>query len=270
MTMKKQMTPQEILITPPLAAHWLQFNTGNRKLPVNNSKYYAELIRKGEFLTTHQALAFTGDIENPGRLLDGQTRLTAIIATGKPIRQWVFWNAPEVTFSAIDGGKPRTFVDHNPDFDRQSISVVNVFWWLSQPSVRKITRTDADKIWAAFGQQFQQLIECCPTSRKGLTCSAVKAAFCLCMYQNPTKAQEIALIYRNLALEKTENVPVSANRLCFKLLSVIGGGWEAIKVQFPFTHKAITPKNWPLTKLYGPEEDYFNNLALTIRNEARL
>jgi hypothetical protein len=268
--MKKPMTPQEILITPAIAAQWLQFNTGNRSLPINNSKYYAELIRKGEFLTTHQALAFTGDIDNPGRLLDGQTRLTAVIATGKPIKQWVFWNAPEVTFAAIDGGKPRTFVDHNPDYDRQSIAVVNVFWWLCQPSLRKITRTDADKIWEAFGSQYQQLMDCCPTARKGLTCSAVKAAFCLCMYQNKSKAGDIANIYRNLALEKAENLPVSATRLCFKLLTIVGGGMDAIKVQFPFTHKAITPSNWSLTKLYGPEDDYFQTLAKTIKSAANL
>ncbi|MDA1277478.1 MAG: hypothetical protein O2960_26045 [Verrucomicrobia bacterium] len=268
--MKKQMIPQEILITPLLAAQWLQFNTGNRNLPVNNSKYYAELIRKGEFLTTHQALAFTGDIESPGRLLDGQTRLTAVIATGKPIKQWVFWNAPEVTFAAIDGGKPRSFVDHNPDYDKQSISVVNVFWWLSQPSVKRITRTDADKIWNAFGQQYQQLIDCCPTARKGLTCAAVRAAFCLCMYQNQSQAVEIANIYRNLALEKAENLPVAATRLCFKLLTIVGAGLEAVRVQFPFTHKAITPCNWSLTKLYGPESDYFQTLTKTIKSAANL
>lgn len=268
--MKKQMEPQEVLITPALAQQWLTFNTGNRNLPANNAKYYAELIRKGEWLTTHQALAFTGDIENPGRLLDGQTRLTAVVATGIPIKQWVFWNAPEITFAAIDGGKPRTFVDHNPDFDKGSIAVVNVLWWLSQPSLRRITRTDADKIWGAFGKHYTSLIEVCPTARKGLTCAAVRAAFCLGMYENPKQANEIANIYRNLALEKTENLPVSANRLCFKLLSIEGSGLNAIRIQFPFTHKAINPKNWSLTKLYGPEGDYFKNLSGQIQAAANL
>jgi len=263
--MNKTMEPQEILITPALAAHWLTFNTANRNLPVGNSKHYAELIRKGEFLTTHQALAFTGDIDNPERLLDGQTRLSAIISTGKSIRQWVFWNAPEITFRAIDGGKPRSFVDHNPDFTSASIAVVNVFWWLCNSSPSKITRTDADKIWNCFGPSFNTLMEHAPGSRKGLTAASVRAAFCLCMLENPKKAQEMAKIYRSLSLEKTENIPVSANRLCFKLLSIAGGGMVSGRIQFSFTHKAITPENWSLTKLYGPEQDYFDNLSEKIR-----
>jgi hypothetical protein len=266
----KKMQPEEVLITPQMAKWLLQFNIGNRNLPVGNAKYYAELIKNGEFLTTHQALAFTGDMQRPKRLLDGQTRLTAIIDTGIPVKQWIFWNAPEVTFQAIDGGKPRSFSDHNPEYTKQSIALVNIFFWLSKPCVRKITKTDADKIYDVFGPYFDMLMDSCPTARKGISCAAVRAAFCLTMKENESSAKEIALIYRNMVLEKLENTPVSANRLFIKLLSVVGGGMDAMRVQFPFTHKAMTPKNWGLTKLYGPEESYFQDLSVKIKNYCSL
>lgn len=248
----------------------MEYNTGNRNLPLSNAKYYAELIRKGEFITTHQALAFTGDINNPGRLLDGQTRLTAVISTGIPIKQWVFWNAPEVTFKAIDGGKSRSFVDHNPEYDKKTIAVLNVFWWLSQNSPIKITKTDADKLRKAFGKQIEILTATCATGEKRFSSSTVKAAFCLSMYQNPDKAQDIANIYRNMVLKKIENLPVSANRLFVKLLTVNGGGFDGIRIQFPMVHKAVTPSNWSLQKLYGPDDDYFRSLASIIKSAAQL
>jgi len=122
--MKTNMKPELIEITPELAAEWLKYNHDNRNLPVGNSKYYARLIESGEFFLTHQGLAFTGNRDNPGRLIDGQTRLTAIIATGTNITQWVFWNCSEHTFQAIDGGKQRSFIDHH-GWDKQRIAFVN-------------------------------------------------------------------------------------------------------------------------------------------------
>lgn len=265
------MHAQEIIITPELAAEWMKFNVGNRNLPKGNAKYYSELIRRGEFLTTHQALAFTGSPSSPGRLLDGQTRLTAVMDTGIPIKQWVFWGAPEITFKAIDGGKPRSFVDHNPEFTKRTISVVNVFWTLCHSGFPiKITKTDADKIWGVFGHHYETLLEKCAVNEKSLSNSTVKAAFCWCMHQNPDSAQDIADAYRNLVLKRIENLPVSANRLFVKLIGVMGGGWENTRLQFYYTHKAITPSNWSLQKIYGPDEEYYKALAINLKSAAGL
>lgn len=267
--MKTNMKPELIEITPALAAEWMKYNNGNRKLPVGNSKYYARLIESGEFILTHQGLAFTGNRENPERLLDGQTRLTAIIQTGMPITQWVFWNTPDHTFQALDGGKPRSFIDHH-GWDKQRIAFVNILHWLSAPTIRKITKTEADKIWDAFGQQFTDLMAECPSCRKFISVSAVRAAVVITMHQNPDKSDQIAAIYRRMVFEQVHELPTSASRLFVKLLSVVGGGRDAIMVQFPFANKALTPKNWTLTKLYGPDEKYFQELSEYIRKHAEL
>jgi len=269
MAMKTNMKPELIEITPELAAKWLKYNTGNRKLPIGNMKYYARLIETGEFMLTHQALAFTGTKENPQLLLDGQTRLNAVVSTGMPIYQWVFWNASAHTFPALDGGKVRSFIDHH-GWDKKKIAFVNILFWLSKPHIRKITKTEADKIWDAFGSHFTALINECPSEKKFVTCSAVRAGTVLAMHQNPDKADEICKIYRNLVLDRLNELPASICRLYPKLLTIVGGGRDAIWVQVPFTHKAMTPSNWGLTKLYGPESDYFTKTQEYISKAAKL
>jgi hypothetical protein len=249
MAMNK-MQPELVHITPSLAASWLKFNEGNRRLPVGNSKYYARLIEAGEFQLTHQALAFSGTKANPIRLLDGQTRLTAVIETGIPIWQWVFWNTPDSTFSVLDGGKQRTFSDHH-GWDKSKIAFVNVMHWMGPGGMTKITKTEADSIYDAFGGYYEMLMAECPTAKKQIACSSVRAATVLAMHQNHTESPMIAAAYRDMVLEKFESMPPSVRQLYAKLKSVIGGGREAIMVQFPFTHKAMTPSNFSVSRLVG-------------------
>lgn len=267
--MKTNMKPELVEITPELAASWLKYNTGNRKLPLGNMKYYSRLIQTGEFLLTHQAIAFTGTKEDPQRLLDGQTRLNAVVNTGISIYQWVFWNASEHTFPALDGGKQRSFVDHH-GWDKKRIAFVNILFWLSMPTIRKITKTEADKIWDAFGPQFTDLMAECPSEKKFISCSAVRAGVVMAMHQNKHESNSIAQIYRNMVLDRLNELPSSACRLYPKLGTVVGGGRDAIWIQFPFAHKAMTPKNWNLTKLYGPESDYFQKTQEYIASSANL
>jgi hypothetical protein len=264
-----KMQPELVHITPSLAASWLKYNEGNRRLPVGNSKHYARLIEAGEFQLTHQALAFSGTKANPIRLLDGQTRLTAVIQTGIPIWQWVFWNTPDSTFTVLDGGKTRSFSDHH-GWEKQKIAFVNVIHWFGPAGLRKITKGEADKIWSAFGGCYEQLMEVCPSQKKGVTCSAVKVGTVIAMHRNPKQRDEIASAYRALALGHMEEMPVSVGRLFVKLLTVVGGGRDAIMVQLPFTEKAMTPRNFPNTKLYGPDKNYFQELAAYIEAKANL
>jgi len=267
--MKTNMTPELVYITPHLAAKWLQYNQGNRKLPIGNSKHYSRLIESGEFQLTHQALAFSGTKENPVRLLDGQTRLTAVMDTGIPIWQWVFWNTPDSTFSVLDGGKQRTFSDHH-GWEKRKIAFVNVIHWFGPAGLRKITKTEADKIWSAFGECYEQMMEACPTQKKQITSSAAKVGTVIAMHKHPKNREEIAAAYRALALGHMEEMPVSVGRLFVKLLTVVGGGRDAIMVQLPFTEKAMTPRNFSNTKLYGPDKNYFQELSAYIEAKANL
>lgn len=253
--MKTKMQPELVTITPQIAAEWLKYNTGNRKLPVGNSKHYAKLLESGEFMLTHQAMAFTGTRTEPGRLLDGQTRLTAVIETGISMMQWVFWGCDDQTFAVLDGGKQRSFSDHH-GWDKQKISFVNILHWVSSGmKIAKITKTEADSIWESYGRQFGILMDACPSQRKKISCAAVRAGVCVAMKQNPSRENEIAGFYRAMVLENFSDLPAGICRLFIKLNDVVGGGRDAITYQMPLTTKVMTPKQWEIAVIYPPSDD---------------
>lgn len=95
-------------ITPELAKKWLSRNVGNRSFRPYKAKWFARLIENGEFVLTHQGIAFDDD----GNLIDGQHRLSAIVMTGKSVQMFVSkgFNRNEV-ITAIDLGAKRNTAD---------------------------------------------------------------------------------------------------------------------------------------------------------------
>jgi hypothetical protein len=94
-------------ITPVRAAEWLEANTTNRPLSRAVVRSFAEAMRRGEWLVTHQGIAF--DVK--GVLVDGQHRLAAIIEADRPVELTVFTEVAEGTFDVLDIGKRRTAAD---------------------------------------------------------------------------------------------------------------------------------------------------------------
>jgi hypothetical protein len=94
-------------ITPARAAEWLRANTTNRPLSRPVVRSFAEAMRRGEWLVTHQGIAFDGN----GVLVDGQHRLAAVIEADQPVEMTVFTEVPEGAFDVLDTGKRRTAAD---------------------------------------------------------------------------------------------------------------------------------------------------------------
>ena len=94
-------------ITPARAVQWLEANTTNRPLSRPVVRSFAEAMRRGEWLVTHQGIAF--DVN--GVLVDGQHRLAAIIEADRPVELTVFTEVAEGTFDVLDIGKRRTAAD---------------------------------------------------------------------------------------------------------------------------------------------------------------
>jgi hypothetical protein len=81
-------------LTPKRAAELLEANTTNRPLSRPVVRAFAEAMRRGDWLITHQGIAF--DVN--GVLVDGQHRLAAIIEADLPIDVTVFTDVAEGTF----------------------------------------------------------------------------------------------------------------------------------------------------------------------------
>jgi hypothetical protein len=257
------MYPELVTITPELAEKWLEFNEGNRRLPVGNAKHYERLLKAGEWMLTHQALAFQGHPEMPMRLLDGQTRLTAIKNTGIPAKQWVFWNCDENTFAVLDGGKPRSFADHH-GWNKDLISLVNVLYWCASGYVRP-TKHEADLVRVKFEPYHNKLNESSATKSKNISCSAVRAGFAIAMMQNPKQADEICSFYRHMTTQSLNLLPSGVCRLYVQLKDMVGAGRSAIQFQLPLTVKLLTPENWELTKIYQPKKEVFDSLGKYVK-----
>jgi hypothetical protein len=94
-------------ITPAKAAEMLEANTTNRPLSRPVVKAFAEAMARGDWMVTHQGIAFDAN----GVLVDGQHRLAAVIEADIPVEMTVFTDVDENTFDVLDTGKRRTAAD---------------------------------------------------------------------------------------------------------------------------------------------------------------
>lgn len=93
-------------VTPEVAAYFLSFNSGNRRLQEGYSKMIARDIKSGNWMVNAQPIAFGGDPMNqedgPVRLLNGQHRLQACIEANVPIEVPIAINVNPQAFKTFD------------------------------------------------------------------------------------------------------------------------------------------------------------------------
>lgn len=94
-------------ISPKVAIEMLARNHENRPLDKGRVAHLRDAIQRGEWLVSHQGIAFAGSWTD-SRLLDGQHRLEAIRQAGQTVSVLVFENVPHETFSVMDTGRSRT------------------------------------------------------------------------------------------------------------------------------------------------------------------
>lgn len=95
------------LVTPEMARQWLQANSNNRRIRKTLIARLKADIESGNWQMTHQPIALAED----GQLIDGQHRLSAIVAAGIAVPLTVATNCAKETFAVIDSGVKRTAAD---------------------------------------------------------------------------------------------------------------------------------------------------------------
>lgn len=105
---RTEMYVQLMDVTPEMAQRWLDTsNTWNRDDNENNISKLAHDMEMGQFLLTHQGIAFDTD----NIVLDGQNRLYAIVRSGKTVKLWVWFNVPREAMKVCDTGGVRRLRD---------------------------------------------------------------------------------------------------------------------------------------------------------------
>lgn len=94
-----------VIITPDMAQELLAFNTNNRPRQKNYEKEYAEDMIEDKFGISESVIGF-----NDGVLTNGQTRLQACVASGKPFETIVYLKLAQNIH--MDTGKGRSDVDN--------------------------------------------------------------------------------------------------------------------------------------------------------------
>jgi len=105
---KREVSYEVETITPAIAAKLLEANTNNRNLSKALVKFFQKQIEKDNWQINGESIK----IANDGTLLDGQHRLTAIVAAGKPVSLLVVRGLSTESFKTIDTGRTRTMGDH--------------------------------------------------------------------------------------------------------------------------------------------------------------
>ncbi len=94
-------------VGPQLALRWLASNPSNRTISEVQVKRYAADMKRGDWKTTHQGIAF----DQSGMLLDGQHRLRAIVRADITLPIVVFRDCDRESFDRLDTGRKRTAAD---------------------------------------------------------------------------------------------------------------------------------------------------------------
>ena len=98
------ITTKLVKITPSMARMFLDdANKQNRRVSISRVAMYANDMRNGEWMTTHQGICFFDD----GTLADGQHRLMAIIKAGVTVEMMLTSGMPKSSIMGIDTGRPR-------------------------------------------------------------------------------------------------------------------------------------------------------------------
>lgn len=170
MANRKKERMEMVHITPSMARRWLEANEGNRNLRTREIAKYAKDIERGSFHRTHEAIAF--DVK--GRMIDGQHRLYAIVASGKAVKLWVGFDFPEKTQLFIDQGCKRSLADAakfyvGETLNRKSEAVAKA---MMDPKIRSV-HTRIDQL--NFYQKHQDAIEYAVAAFSGCTRRAQKS-----------------------------------------------------------------------------------------------
>jgi hypothetical protein len=102
-----QMEATVEIVTPEKALAWLEKKARNRHITDSVVRRYGSDLLAGRWTLNGQGIIFSAD----DKLLDGQHRLTAIVATGCELPMLVVRGAKDEAFETMDSGRGRTLAN---------------------------------------------------------------------------------------------------------------------------------------------------------------
>lgn len=153
----------KVHVDATLAAKWLEHNDPEqRRVPGADVQRISGAIDRGAYVTTHQGICWGAS----RTIIDGQTRLRAVVASGSAIDVLVFWNLNARLKDPIDQTRRRTLAFQS----NTSVHFVAVVGLLHQLETARLTRNIGDaqdqvlQTRERIEADYQLLHEICPMS----------------------------------------------------------------------------------------------------------
>jgi hypothetical protein len=190
-------------VTPWLASRWLATNDGNRRLRPGVVDRYARAMKDGDWKLTPEPII----IADTGRLLNGQHRLNALVQAEVSLRMLVITNVSEDTFSALDRGQSRSFID-NTGTAKKLAEVARLA--ASVMSVRAPTDGEMLRVSEMLLPGYEVLSEVCNTSVKVFSSAPVRLAAIATIMSRPDTTDYVCQTYAGLVHNRLSEISSKA------------------------------------------------------------
>lgn len=199
------------LITPEIAAAYLEMNVGNRPARIKAVQGLAQAIKRGEWLLTPQGISFSTE----GRLLDGQHRLMAVVESGVSVEMLVYTNVDPEAFMVMDRGTARTISDVTK-LQKRTAEILTFFHEASSKATGKPTAAQILRLNDIFGVEADNLMQRAPSMVKGFSQVGVRAAVVLLSKEGVESAVDV---YRRLTLADFSGAAPIVNSMVRQVVS---------------------------------------------------
>lgn len=190
-------------IDPDTAKNLLEGNYGNRKLSLGVVARFAATMRAGDWVASPEPLIFASN----GRLLNGQHRLNAVIASETPQRFLCVFGVDERVFSVLDRGKVRSLADAHA-MEKRLAEAARLLTVVMYPSTRGSAVQDRDflRIANLIADTHATLMSRCQATAPFFSSAPVRAAAVLRIVSGED-AEWVLHLYRALVLVDTTVLP---------------------------------------------------------------
>jgi hypothetical protein len=193
--LKKVKSPQRptmIMVTPTMAAKWLEANVHNRKISQEVVDRYTREMKAGSWHLNHQGIAFNCE----GTLIDGQHRLWAVIESGCTIPMLVMEGLPLESQLTIDCNFARDLAARLSLTDKygtvsKDAGAVLLRLVRGCKTGKKLGTTEEEALYAKHHKAVEFALGVFPRKRNRVTTIAAKAVIARAFY-SPYDNEEIA------------------------------------------------------------------------------
>jgi hypothetical protein len=202
-------------ITPDRARAMLANNEGNRRRRDRTVARYAATMVAGNWVMSAEPII----VGKTGRLLNGQHRLSAIMASGVAVRALVAYGVDDATFLVLDRGIPRTIADAS-GLPKKLVEVGRLAA-IVMGSRDSITDNDVTAMCDILHDVHHDLMETCNTSSRIFSSVSFRLAACVHMLAG-TDSAYVCSLYRHMVLGQLDGLPRIATHIVGQVLA---GKW---------------------------------------------